>query len=158
MTYETIIFSRYQLFLIESVGVMYFMNGTISLDIHSLFIGALKVSSWCEIFLQFKSTNSLFNLFCLWHNEEVVPLPINCASMYIEHFQCFSIFVFTIAFSFAEKWIVENLIGGFCLLTLYSLSPMLIFNSYTTTPYNFHKSTAVTRSDQKYTSPYSSTG
>ena len=43
VTYETIIFSRYQLFLIESVGVMYFMNGTISLDIHSLFIGALKV-------------------------------------------------------------------------------------------------------------------
>ena len=43
VTYETIIFSRYQLFLIESVGVMYFMNGQISPDIHSLFIGALKV-------------------------------------------------------------------------------------------------------------------
>ncbi|XP_063695275.1 uncharacterized protein LOC134826715 [Bolinopsis microptera] len=52
VTYETIIFSRYQLFLIESVGVMYFMNGTISLDIHSLFIGALKLHDYSLQFSQ----------------------------------------------------------------------------------------------------------
>ncbi|KAL5252424.1 hypothetical protein ACHWQZ_G015260 [Mnemiopsis leidyi] len=59
VTYETIIFSRYQLFLIESVGVMYFMNGTISLDIHSLFIGALKLHDYSLQFSQIYGGDSI---------------------------------------------------------------------------------------------------